>query len=107
MRTLFSTKICNHFNVKISADVDFNDKYNYIIDEIGLDNCKRFLPYNKEKLEKLYHRNKHFNNNDIKKWDAAGQSLLYCYASKLNIYAWSIAQGTCTIKQVARRILEV
>ena len=105
MRTSFGQKICNHFNVRLSADVNFEDKYNYIIDEIGLDNCKQFLPYSEEKLNKLYRRDKNFNNRDIRNWDVAGQLLLRRYASKLNINAWSIAEGTCLIKQVARRII--
>jgi len=54
----------------ISKDLPHNQKYDAIIDNLGYEYVKMFLPVSKETIKEALKTDEHLNNIPLKLWDA-------------------------------------
>lgn len=62
----------------IPKNVSFDEKYATIVNKLGFEQVKRFIPFSESEIRKAYTKDKHFNNLPLKEWDkASGFSVIY------------------------------
>ena len=101
--------IKEHFG-KPHHEVPYEEKYEYLIGLIGLENAIPYIPYSKIILLNAYEAgNVNFNSNhygrtgfNLITWEQAGCRLFRAYQHKTGITSWSLSQGVCIMKEVAR-----
>lgn len=93
-------------NCSVSEFENFNQHYTEIVNQIGLEYLKNFMPCSIDILKDQYNKgNIHFNSNEYKKpydlrhWDLE--------ANRLPVYNSSLSQRVCILKQAARMLCEV
>lgn len=84
---------------------DFDNKYTFICNEIGLDKLKRFFPLPLEELREKLKKDVHLNNVPLRMWDYYGEYIapLLC---NLGITAQSPAGRVCILKQAVRLTID-
>lgn len=92
-------------NCSVSEFVDFNKHYTEIVNQIGLETLKAFMPCSLDILKKQYNAgNVHFNSNgdkqpySLRKWDLEAQYLPVKNAS--------LSQKVCILKQAAKMLCD-
>jgi hypothetical protein len=92
-------------NCSVNEFVDFNKHYTEVVNQIGLDTLKTFMPCSLDILKKQYEAgNIHFNSTgdnqpySLRKWDLKAQYLPVKNAS--------LSQRVCILKQAARMLCE-
>ena len=80
---------------------NFEQKYTFICNEIGLDKLKRYFPLPIEELKEKLEKDVHLNNVPLRIWDYWGEYIapLLC---NLGITAQSPAGRVCILKQAVR-----
>lgn len=62
----------------IPKNASFDEKYATIVNKLGFEQVKRFIPFSKSEIRKAYVKDKHLNNLPMKEWDkASGFSIIY------------------------------
>ena len=78
-----------------------NEKYEAIVNAIGLERCISYLPASKEKIIKSLKTDEHLNNINIKLWDEQHDSFKREFL-RIGINLLSISGTVCTLKCAAR-----
>ena len=96
---------------------------NRVVNKIGLNELKRFLPYDISYIREAYNKDKNLNNTKINDWNRAsgfwksvgeGQNLVYIdlhcglkeYLPKIGINVFSVSECVCILKEAARMLCE-
>lgn len=89
--------------------ISHQEKYEALINALGYSECVNILNIPKDKLEKYFKIDEHFNNwreYPLSYWTNAGDSMLTALGYKLHITAKSKCECCCIAKSVARMIID-
>ncbi len=103
-----------------NADTPHREKYGRAVSDIGLDNIRNMLPWDKKELVDAYAKDEHFNCLPLKEWDRiAGyyensrtgelfshRSLLKDLLYKAGVNYFSCSECVCVLKEAALQIVE-
>jgi hypothetical protein len=99
-------------------EVPWHDYMRRVIDKLGLDNIKPYIPYDIEYLKEKLKEDVHLNNTELQRWDEAGGFWFrngnpYYTATGLpilfrsnGITCFSPSDGVCVLKEAARMLCE-
>lgn len=103
-------------------EVAWHDYMWRVIEKLGLENVKSYIPFEIEYLKEKMKKDVHFNNTPIKVWDnAAGYAVYVDRKTKREDYmplrygvvdlfiyngitCFSVSDGVCVLKEAARRL---
>lgn len=94
-----------------------------VVNKIGLEELRRFLPYDLSKIKEAYEKDKNLNNTSMEEWHRAsgfwkkigvGQKLeyidLHCglkeYLPKIGVDTFCVGECVCILKETARILCE-
>ena len=81
----------------------YAETYKILIEDIGIDMIKPYIPFTREQIVKALKEDKYLNNLPLTKWDLAANNLRNVNLKniKLNISAWSLSERVCLLKESA------
>lgn len=94
--------------------ITHTEMYTMIVNKVGLDNCKSFIPATKEQIIEALKTDEYLNNIPVAKWDSAAGyicqganvvKLPYGFRNVMvskGFNVLSLSQCVCTLKQAAR-----
>lgn len=82
-----------------------NEKYEAIVNAIGLERCIHYLPASKEKIIRALKTDEHLNNIKLEEWDAQHHSFK-SQLVRIGINLISLSDTVCTLKCAARMYAE-
>ena len=106
-------------------EISWHDYMGRVIEKLGIENIKRFIPFGLDYLKEKLKEDIHFNNTDIRQWDSASgfvpevnrktkvqewKYLRYGLGSLFvdnGITCFSPSDGVCVLKEAARRLCGV
>lgn len=100
-------------------DMSFEEKYDFLIDKIGLQTLRRWIPISDEQIKEAYEKDKNLNNIQLKDWDRwtgasasptsvswKPYSLRTLVKEKTGVTTFSLAECVCLLKQTAIRAIK-
>lgn len=81
--------------------ITHEEKYETVVNAIGLQRCLNYVPVDLEKLPALYEEDEHLNNVPLHKWDMA-HPFFRSELSRVGINLQSLAGTVCTLKAAAK-----
>lgn len=78
-----------------------NEKYEAIVNAIGLERCIQYLPASKEKIIQSLKTDEHLNNIPLKLWDEQHTAFKHQFL-RIGINVLSLSGTVCTLKCAAR-----
>lgn len=78
-----------------------HDKYEKIVNDIGLGTCIRIIPVSYETIQKALEKDSALNTIPLKIWDAEAPRIAH-YIRQLGITGITLADCVCTLKCAAR-----
>ena len=100
-------------------DASFDEKYDFLIKEIGLQTLRSWIPVSDEELKEAYAKDEHLNSIQLKLWDRwvgarvglasvswNPYSLRTLIKEKTGVTTFSLAECVSLLKQTARRSIE-
>ena len=100
-------------------DMSFEEKYDFLIDKIGLQALRNWIPISDETLRDAYVKDKNLNNIPLEDWDRwagakasptnvswSSYSLRTLVAEKTGVTTFSLAECVCLLKQTAIRSIK-
>lgn len=100
-------------------NASFEEKYDFLIDKIGLRILRSWIPISDEQIKEAYEKDKNLNNITLKDWDRwAGAkasptsvswkpySLRTLVAERTGVTTFSLAECVCLLKQTAIRSIK-
>lgn len=106
------------------TNITHHEKYDCIINLIGLDKLIPLVPFDKEEIKKAYSKDTHLNNLSYNKWKLASgfyvirnpktqnedvfmieNSHLHKLLYSIDINIFSVAECVCLLKQTARHMI--
>lgn len=86
-------------------EMSHEEKYTKIVNAIGYETCKRYLPATKEEIVKALETDEHLNSIPIEKWDR--QHIIFKgQFVRIGITHISLSNTVCVLKQCARMYAE-
>lgn len=55
-------------DINTGAEIEWRNYMRRVIDKLGIENVKRYIPYALESLKEKYKKDIHFNNTDLYTW---------------------------------------
>ena len=83
------------------TEMSHQEKYGAIVEAIGLNTCKYYIPATKEEIVEALKTDKHLNNIPIKKWDDQHEYFKKHFV-RIGINLISLANTVCVLKEAAR-----
>ena len=93
-------------------DLDNGNKLEYreymgrVVNKIGADNIKPYIPYDIKTLVKAYKKDIHFNVLHMREWDIAAEQIHYVL-HRNGITTYSLSDRVCILKETARILCEM
>ncbi|WP_314021393.1 hypothetical protein [Mogibacterium diversum] len=100
-------------------NASFEEKYDFLIDKIGLRILRSWIPISDESIKETYAKDKNLNNIPLEDWDRwTGASatptdvswkpynLRTLIAEKTGVTTFSLAECVCLLKQTATRSIK-
>ena len=85
--------------------VEWREYMGRVVNKLGVDNIKPYIPYDLDTLITAYKGDVHFNNLDIEVWDKAAKYIRHILHSK-GITTYSLSDRVCILKETARILCE-
>jgi hypothetical protein len=76
-----------------------------VVNKIGIERIKPYIPYDMETLIKSYKGDVYFNNLSIKVWDNAAEHIHHILHAN-GITTYSLSDRVCILKETARLLCE-
>jgi hypothetical protein len=101
-------------------EISWHDYMGRVIEKLGLENIKPYIPYSLSYLKEKVEEDKHLNNTNIHRWDAAAGYSTSPFRANIDylgtgiaslfvrngITCFSLSDGVCVLKEAARRLCE-
>lgn len=55
-------------DINTGTEIEWHNYMRRVIDKLGIENVRRYIPYTLESLKKKYKKDKYFNNTDLNAW---------------------------------------
>lgn len=85
--------------------MEHHEVFGAVVNAIGLDTCKLYLPEHTQVLAKAMKQDEHLNNIPLAKWDRLGRTMR-SELNRIGINSYSLSDLVCTLKQAARMTVE-
>lgn len=76
-----------------------------VVNGIGLDVCKHYMPASIEVLRDALEKDPHLNNIKLEKWDRMHEQFRHVFR-RIKVNQLSLSDTVCTLKQAARMLVE-
>lgn len=86
-------------------ELTFREYMGRVVNKIGIERIKPYIPYDMETLTKAHKRDVHFNNLSLKTWDRAAECIHYVLQPN-GITTYSLSERVCILKETARLLCE-
>ena len=112
-------------DLNTKREIPWREYIRRVIDKLGIDNIKPYIPYDIEYLRERIKHDIHLNNTEMERWNVAAgfmsvidkkagsqyykpipYGVSYLFLSK-GITTFSPADGVCVLKETARILCEV
>ena len=87
-----------------TKNMSFDQKYDFLVSEIGFKNISPLMPVSKKELRKAFRKDQNFNTIPIEKWDANAAYIARLLKDQCGINVSSKSQCVCILKACARQI---
>lgn len=87
-----------------TENMSFDQKYDFLVYEIGFRNISPLMPASKKELKEAYRKDQNFNTIPIEKWDANARYVTRLLKDQCGINVSSKSQCVCILKACARQI---
>lgn len=109
-------------DINTGKKISWEDYMSRVIEKLGIENIKRYIPYEIDYLKEKLKDDIHLNNTNIRAWDAASgfipvvnrktkvqeyKRLHYGIGNLFldnGITCFSLSDGVCVLKEAARRL---
>lgn len=96
----------NSLNKKENGEkVTHKEKYTQIVNDIGIETCKQYLPTDLKTIKKAYKEDKNLNNIDLEKWVMKHDTFKHEFYN-IGINSISLSDTVCTLKQAATMLIK-
>jgi hypothetical protein len=102
------------------TEITWDEYMSRIIDKLGLENIKPYIPFELDYLKEKLEKDIHLNNTSLISWERAAGFLTYPFKYDVTyigggisslflrngINTFSSSEGVCILKETARRLIE-
>lgn len=94
-----------HYRKPNGEVMEHREFYGAVVDAIGYEKCKRYLPATDEVIVEAYAQDQYLNNIPLSAWDGKGMYIRK-HLALLGVKTYAPAQLVCILKETAKRLVE-